>query len=162
MKHGFCLRGKFHCSYVSNNLSISTYVCTHGCIIPYSGKVWRAECLANLLFLSIWRKKVWRMNGSANRLSMVGINLDGFSLANRLRFAKFAKLSPRQTFPLYGTFVTQEAFHKTSGNLYLNQKHHGCKKSCGQELKNGHVEKDVKSKMGGQWQCSDSADGIKF
>ena len=24
---------------------------------------------------------------------MVGINLDGFSLANRLRFAKFAKLS---------------------------------------------------------------------
>ena len=33
---------------------------------------------------------------------MVGINLDGFSLANRLRFAKFAKLSPRQTFPLYG------------------------------------------------------------
>ena len=70
--------------------------------LPYSGKVWRAECLANLLFLSIWRKKVWRMNGSTNRLSMVGINLDGFSLANRLRFAKFAKLSPRQTFPLYG------------------------------------------------------------
>ena len=33
---------------------------------------------------------------------MVTINLDGFSLANRRRFAKFAKLSPRQTFPLYG------------------------------------------------------------
>ena len=61
--------------------------------IPYSGKVWRAECLANLLFLSVWRKKVWRMNRSAKGLSMVGINLDGFSLANRLRFAKFAKLS---------------------------------------------------------------------
>ena len=70
--------------------------------VPYSGKVWRAECLANLLLLSVWRKKVWRMNGSAKGLSMVGINLDGFSLANRLRFAKFAKLSPRQTFPLYG------------------------------------------------------------
>ena len=70
--------------------------------LPYSGKVWRAECLANLLFLSVWRKKVWRMNRSAIGLSMVGINLDGFSLANRLRFAKFAKLSPRQTFPLYG------------------------------------------------------------
>ena len=36
---------------------------------------------------------------------MVGINLDGFSLVNRLRFAKFAKLSPRQTFPLYGNTV---------------------------------------------------------
>ena len=71
-------------------------------VLPYSGKVWRAECLANLLFLSVWQKKVWRMNGSAKGLSIVGINLDGFSLANRLRFAKFAKLSPRQTFPLYG------------------------------------------------------------
>ena len=67
--------------------------------IPYSGKVWRAECLANLLFSSVWRKKVWRMNRSAIGLSMVTINLDGFSLANRRRFAK---LSPRQTFPLYG------------------------------------------------------------
>ena len=35
-------------------------------------------------------------------------------------------------------------------------------KSCGQELKNGHVEKDVKSKMGGQWQWSDSADENKI
>ena len=33
---------------------------------------------------------------------MVTTNLDGFSLANRRRFAKFAKLSPRQTFLLYG------------------------------------------------------------
>ena len=32
---------------------------------------------------------------------MVTINLDGFSLVNPRRFAKFAKLSPRQTFPLY-------------------------------------------------------------
>ena len=70
--------------------------------IPYSGKVWQAECLANPLFFNVWRKKVWRMNGSAKGLSMVGINLDGFSLANHLRFAKFVKLSPRQTFPLYG------------------------------------------------------------
>ena len=74
--------------------------------LPYSGKVWRAGCLANLLFLSVWRKKVWRMNRSAKRLSMVAINLDGFSLANRLRFAKFAKPSPRQTFPLYGNFLS--------------------------------------------------------
>ena len=71
--------------------------------ILYSGKVWRAECLVNLLFSSVWRKKVWRMNRSAKGLSMVTTNLDGFSLVNRRRFAKFAKLSPRQTFPLYGS-----------------------------------------------------------
>ena len=70
--------------------------------IPYSGKVWRAECLANLLFSSVWWKKVWQMNRSAKGLSMVITNLDGFSLANRRRLAKFAKLSPHQTFPLYG------------------------------------------------------------
>ena len=39
---------------------------------------------------------------SANRLLIVSANLNGFSLANRGRFAKFAKLSPRQPFPLYG------------------------------------------------------------
>ena len=49
-------------------------------------------------------KKVWRINRSAKELSMVAINSDGFSLANRIRFAKFAKLSPRQTFPLYSTY----------------------------------------------------------
>ena len=31
---------------------------------------------------------------SANRFLIVSTNLDGFSLANRRRFAKFAKLSP--------------------------------------------------------------------
>ena len=60
--------------------------------IPYSGKVWQGETLANLLFLSIWRKKVWRMNRSANRLSIVTTDLDGFSLANHRRFATFAAI----------------------------------------------------------------------
>ena len=59
--------------------------------IPYSGKVWRAECLANLLFSSVWRKKVWRINRSAKGLSMVTTNLDGFSLANCRRFAKLSR-----------------------------------------------------------------------
>ena len=48
---------------------------------------------------------------SANRLLIVSTNLNGFSLANCGRFAKFAKLSPRQPFLLYGmlklTFWTQ-------------------------------------------------------
>ena len=72
------------------------------CIIPYSGKVWRGECLANLLFSNVWQKKIWRINSSAKGLLIVTTNLDGFSLANRRQFTKFAKLSTRQTFPLYG------------------------------------------------------------
>ena len=61
--------------------------------ILYSGKVWWGECLANLLFSSVWRKKVWRMNRSAKGLLIVTTTLDGFSLANHRRFTKFAKLS---------------------------------------------------------------------
>ena len=50
--------------------------------IPYSGKVWQEECLANLLFLSVWRKKVWQINRSAKGLLIVTTTLNGFSLAN--------------------------------------------------------------------------------
>ena len=57
---------------------------------PYSGKVWRGECLVNS---SVWRKKVWQMNRSAKWLLIVTTTLDGFSLANCRQFAKFAKLS---------------------------------------------------------------------
>ena len=39
-------------------------------------------------------KEIWRINRSANRIFIVSTNLDGFSLANHRRFAKFAKLSP--------------------------------------------------------------------
>ena len=75
--------------------------------ISYSGKVWwgeawRGESLVNWLISSIWRKKVWRINRSANRLLIVSTNLDGFSLTNR---GQFAKHSPCQTFLLYGTYV---------------------------------------------------------
>ena len=72
--------------------------------VPYSGKVWQGESLTSWLFSSIWQKKVWRINRSANRLSIVSTKLDGFSLANHGRFAKFTKLSPCQTFPLYGSW----------------------------------------------------------
>ena len=92
-------------------------------VLPYSGQVWRAECLANLLFSSVWRKKVWRINRSAKGLSMVTTNLDGFSLANRRRFAKFAKLSPRQTFPLYGTLEPLRLWTSTIDELfYIEQR----------------------------------------
>ena len=74
--------------------------------LPCSGKVWQGESLANWLFSSLWQKKVWWMNRSANRLLIVSTNLDGSSLANHGWFTKFAKLSPRQTSPLYGIHMT--------------------------------------------------------
>ena len=57
--------------------------------VPYSRKVW---------ILSIWRKKVWRINRLANRLLLVRCNnnnnyTDGFSLANHGRFAKLSRYS---------------------------------------------------------------------
>ena len=54
--------------------------------------------------MSVWRGKVWRMDGFSHKVIIISKNLDGFSLANHGRFAKFAKLSPRQTFPLYGIY----------------------------------------------------------
>ena len=41
------------------------------------------------------------MNRSAIMLLIVATNLGGFSLANHWWFAKLAKLSSQQTFPLY-------------------------------------------------------------
>ena len=60
------------------------------------------ESLVDLLFSSVWRKKVWGMNRSAKGLLIVTTNLDDFSLVNCRQFTKFAKLSTRQTFLLYG------------------------------------------------------------
>ena len=57
--------------------------------LPYNGKVWWGECLANLLFSSVWWNQVWRMNRSAKRLLIVTTTMDGFSLANRRWSTKF-------------------------------------------------------------------------
>ena len=43
--------------------------------------------------MSIWGKKVWQINTSANRLLIVSTNSDGFSLVNHGQCAKFAKPS---------------------------------------------------------------------
>ena len=45
------------------------------------------------------------MNRFSQKFIAVSRNLDGFSLANQGWFAKLTKLSPCQTFPLYGNFV---------------------------------------------------------
>jgi len=48
-------------------------------------------------------KKVWQMNRFNQKVVTVSRNLNGFSLVNQEWFTKFAKLSPHQTFLLYGT-----------------------------------------------------------
>ena len=39
----------------------------------------------------------------------IQLKLDGFSLVNHGQFAKFAKLSPHQTFPLYGILQLKQS-----------------------------------------------------
>ena len=65
--------------------------------VPYGGKIWLGKNLANRLISSIWQKKVWRINRSANRILIVSTNLDGFSLVNHGWFTKFANFSPHQS-----------------------------------------------------------------
>ena len=87
------------------------------CELPYSGKVWQGKSLANWLCSSIWWKKVWQINRSANRLFIVSINLDGFSLANHRWFAKFAKLS-------HYTVPTKTSINYKSGYQGGRNKYH--------------------------------------
>ena len=64
---------------------------------------------------------------------MVTINLDGFSLANRRRFAKFAKHSPRQTFPLYGTAAQKSSkMHSCVSLKFISYVGMKRQVSCGQ------------------------------
>ena len=63
-----------------------------------------------------WRKKVWRINRSANRLLIVSTTLDGFSLANHGRFTKFAKLSP----PNFAAIATVGTNYSNSFIMPLN------------------------------------------
>ena len=62
-------------------------------LLPYSGKVWQRESLANSLVMSVWQGKVWRMHRFSHKVIIISKNLDGFSLGNYEQFAKFAKLS---------------------------------------------------------------------
>ena len=51
--------------------------------ITYSGKVWQGETLENLFLLSVWQRRVWRMNRLRHKVIIITTALDGFSLANR-------------------------------------------------------------------------------
>ena len=66
------------------------------------GKVWRIDLFEHLVKESLANYR------SANRLLIVSANLDGFSLVNYGRFAKFANLFPHQPFPLYGMYKRED------------------------------------------------------
>ena len=61
--------------------------------ILYCGKVWWGGKFGELTLFEHLGKESLANYRSANRLLIVSTNLDGFSLANHGRFAKFAKLS---------------------------------------------------------------------
>ena len=69
----------------------------------------------NRLFSSIWRKKVWRINRSANRLLIVSTNLDGFSLVNHGQFAKLSCY----TVPVLGQMDVLVKYNHQEENLPL-------------------------------------------
>ena len=52
-------------------------------------------------FEHLVKESLWRINRSANKLLIVSTNLDGFSLANHGRFAKFTNVPPHQSFSPY-------------------------------------------------------------
>ena len=83
----------------------------HENYIPYGSKVVQGKCLANLLFLSVWQKKVWWMYRSAKGLLIVNTTLDGFSFMNHRQFTKVTKLSTHQTFLLYDTSLKNLYMH---------------------------------------------------
>ena len=90
---------KLFCTYTHAKSEIYTqYLCM---VFLLANTIW-GEILANWLVLSIWWKKIWRINKSANRWLIISTNLDVFSLANHGQFAKFANVSPHQSFPPYG------------------------------------------------------------
>ena len=70
-------------------------------------------------------------------------------------FLKRSEISTKNTLDKYEQDISKKG-------VKSSQKHPGCKNFCSQELKNGHAGKDVKSKMGGQEQRSDSADENKI
>ena len=57
-------------SNINNKIFLDYSVSHYFHFIPYSGKIWQGECLANLLFSSVWRKKVWRISRSSKGLLM--------------------------------------------------------------------------------------------
>ena len=59
-----------------NNLQICM------CIMDLHTNTVQRESLANFTVMSVWRGKVWRMDGFSHKVIIISKNLDGFSLAN--------------------------------------------------------------------------------
>ena len=103
-----------------------------GCCV--AGK-FGGESLVNWLFSSIWQKKIWWMNRSANRLLIVCTNLNDFSLVNHGWFAKFAKLSCYTVWlfisykfcsPLSSLLLNQRCLKQFVMSLQSQSLLHGC------------------------------------
>ena len=93
----------------------STFYCYY---MLFSGKVWwREGGFGKVTLLSIWQKKVWQINRSANRILIESASLDRFSLANHQQFAKLAKLSPAKL-SCYTVITSVYAYHFMSDFIY--------------------------------------------
>ena len=88
------------CVCVRACLCLCVHVCIFYVLIPYHivGK-FGGENVLQIYSFQVFGKKVWRINRSANGLS-IETTLDGFSLANCRRVAKFTKLSRYMVVPL--------------------------------------------------------------
>ena len=84
----------------------------HQLVIPYSGKVWQGESLANLAN----RQRFAKLKPSKLVVIIITLWLDLFIrqtfLCQTLKRSKFDKVSPRQTFPLYGICIIFIWSHK--------------------------------------------------
>ena len=70
--------------------------------IPYSGKVWRAESLANHLWFA--KLKPSKLVLTIDNL-LADLLIRQTCFRQMLEKSQFAKLSPHQTFPLYGNEI---------------------------------------------------------
>ena len=86
-------------------------------LVPYSAKFWWGETLANRSFQSFGGENVGDFTiASITYFSKSGIWL-GKILANNVRFAKFAKVFPRQNFALYGIVIMEICMFQTCNYL---------------------------------------------
>ena len=79
---------------LSDNINLNYTKCNHSYTHRMEGKFGVGEKFGKLTRFEHLAKESLVNNRSANRLLMISTNLDGFSLANHGRFAKFTNVSP--------------------------------------------------------------------
>ena len=108
-KHGSILKAVSAYQYFYKLCSLainagSLFTCITSLLIPYSGKVWRVESLAN--HLQFAKLKPFKLVVTINNpLAELFIRQTFFR--QMLKKSKFTKHSPRQTFLLYGNAYSE-------------------------------------------------------